>query len=301
MGHLLPIKDFCKLHIVFHYAAVLLHDLKTNTCIYPIGAVGDDSSAVKLMEMIRKAGMNTNHVKTIPQTPTLHSVCFQYPDHSGGNITESQSASSRVSPEMVLETENILREKKSVVVSVPEVPLATRIEMIDLGHKNKAFVISSFLTEEMETVIGQKVLEKIDLLAVNRDEAAALGRVSTAPPVREIVQNCIDAATRINPQIQLCITCGDQGIFGYSQGETEYIPVLKVPVRNTAGAGDAVLSGIVVGKILGLPFTGDDKKTCLRLGRLIGAMSVTSEDTINFNINLKNLKRFQLNYGEDIL
>jgi sugar/nucleoside kinase (ribokinase family) len=301
MGHLLPLKDFCKLHIVFHYTAVLLHDLKTNTHIYPIGAVGDDLSAEKLIEMMRKTGMYTDYVKTIPQVPTLHSICFQYPDHSGGNITESQSASSLVSPQMVLEAGDIIRINKSIVLSVPEVPLATRIELIKLGYKYQAFVMASFLCEEMETVIHQKVIEKINLLSINLDEAASLARISPNRPVREIVQSCIDAATRINSQIKLCITCGDHGIYGYSQGETKFIPAIEVPVRNTAGAGDAVLSGLVVGLVLGLPFSGDKKRTCLRLARLVGTMSVTSEDTINFDINLKNLRKFQETYGEDIL
>lgn len=301
MGHLLPRKDYCKLHIIFHYAAVLLNALNANTRIYPIGAVGDDPSAVKLIEMMKKAGMHTDYVKSIPHMHTLHSVCFQYPDHSGGNITESHSASSQVSTGMVLETENILLENNSIVLSVPEVPLATRLDLIDLGHKNHAFVIASFLSEEMETVIRQRIIERMNLLAINLDEAAALAQVSPDRPVSEIVHCCIDAATQINPHIQLCITCGDQGIYGYSQGETEFIPAIEVLVRNTAGAGDAVLSGIVVGLILGLPFIGNEKKTCLRLGRMIGAMSVTSEDTINLDIDLKNLKKFQEIHGENII
>lgn len=301
MGHLLPLKDFCKLHIVFHYAAVLLHDLGINTQIYPIGAVGDDHTAGKLIEMMGKAGMNTGYVKTIPQAPTLHSICFQYPDHSGGNITESQSASSRVSPEMVYAAGDIIRINKSIVLSVPEVPLATRIELINLGYRYQAYVMTSFLREEMESVIHQKVIEKINLLSVNLEEAAVLAGVSPDRPVHEIVQSCIQTTTRINPQIQLCITCGNQGLYGFSQGETEFIPAFEVPVRNTAGAGDAVLSGLVVGQVLGLPFLGESKQTCLRLGHLIGTMSVTSQDTINFDINLKNLKKFQETYGENIL
>jgi sugar/nucleoside kinase (ribokinase family) len=301
MGHLLSVKDFCKLHIIFHYAAVLLKDLMAETQIYPVGAVGDDLPAEELFTMMKNAGMNMNYVKTIPNTPTLHSICFQYPDQSGGNITESQSASSLVSAEMIFEAETIFSKNKCMVLSVPEVPLSSRLELIGLGYKYQSYVLASFVSEEIETIRKQQVLEKINLLAVNLDEAAALANVPMNNSVRDIVEGCINVAIKFNPDIRLCITCGDQGIYGYDHGELEFIPVINVPVRNTAGAGDAVLSGIITGLILGFPFIGNERRSCIKLGRLIGAMSVTSEDTINFGINLKSLKRFQKIHGEEIV
>ena len=301
MGHLLSVKDFCKLHIIFHYAAVLLKDLMADTQIYPIGAVGDDPPAEELLTMMKNTGMNMNYVKTIHKTPTLQSICFQYPDQSGGNITESQSASSLVSAEMIFEAETILSKNASMVLCVPEVPLSSRLELIGLGYKYQSYVLASFVSEEIETIRKQHVLEKINLLAVNLDEAAALANVPLNKSISEIVDGCINEATKFNPDIRLCITCGDQGIYGYDHGELEFIPVIKVPVRNTAGAGDAVLSGIITGMILGYPFIGSERRSCIRLGRLIGAMSVTSEDTINFGINLKSLRRFQKIHGEEIV
>ncbi len=301
MGHLLAVKDFCKLHIIFHYIAVLLRDLKVQIRIYPIGAVGDDQPANELIEMMKNAGMNLKFVRTMLDTPTLHSICFQFPDHSGGNITESKSASSLVSKDLIQEADTILGNMNSIVLSLPEVPLSSRIEMIDLGHKNQAFVAASFVNEEFDEVRKQGILKKINLLSVNLEEAAALGNVSLKKPVNEIVHGCIKMAKQFNPDIKLCITCGDQGIYGYEQGKLELIPVINVQVKNTAGAGDAVLSGIIVGLVLGFPFIGNEVRTCLRLGRLMGAMSVTSEDTINFNMDLIGLKRFQKIYGEEIV
>ena len=301
MGHLLSVKDFCKLHIIFHYTAVLLKDLNVNTQIYPIGAVGDDHAAKELLTIMKNAGMNMKYVKIIKNTPTLHSICFQYPDHSGGNITESQSASSLVTAERMIDTATILQENKSLVLSVPEVPLPSRIELINLGFRNQAYVLASFVSDEIDTIKKQGLLEKINLLSVNLDEAAALANVSRDDSIEEIANNCIKVVAQINPEIKLCITCGSQGIYGYDQGEVKFLPILNVPVENTAGAGDAMLSGIMLGLILGFPFIDNKAQTCLRLGRLISAMSVTSPDTINFNINLRSLKQFQKNQGEDIL
>jgi hypothetical protein len=114
-GHLLPSKDFCKLHIVLHYVSVLLRELGLNTGIYPIGAVGDDLDGKELIKLMKNTGMNTKYVSIINNTPTLHSVCFLYPDHSGGNITENHSASSKVVSRHVSKVESILKKNRTIV------------------------------------------------------------------------------------------------------------------------------------------------------------------------------------------
>jgi len=301
MGHLLAVKDFCKLHIILHYIAVLIKDLKINTEIYPIGAVGDDPAAGELFHMMKDSGMNMKFVRTMENTPTLHSICYQYPDSSGGNITENQSASSKVSSQMMADAEAILCQNKSIVITAPEVPLSSRIALIKLGAKNHACVLASFVPDEIEHIINGSLLKKIDILSVNLDEAAALGNVSVKASTETIVHNCIKSTSRINPQIKLCITCGSNGLVGYDKGEVTHLSALNVPVKNTAGAGDAVLSGIITGLVLGLPFISDDAPSCVKLGRLISAMSVISPDTINFDMNLQSLLHFQKMHKETIL
>ncbi len=301
MGHLLSVEDFCKLHIILHYAAVLIKDLKINTTVYPIGAVGDDDAGSALLNIMEQSGMSLEYVTIMENTPTLNSICFQYPDDSGGNITESQSASSKVSSRMISDAKKILTQNRSIVLSVPEVPLSSRREIINHGFRNQAFVLASFVSDEIESVLKSGLLKKIDLLSVNLDEAAALGNVSGRESSERIVHSCIKSAVQINPQIKLSITCGSGGIYGYDKGKTAYLPVLNVPVKNTAGAGDAVISGIITGMILGYPFISDNGRSCIKLGRLMGAMSVTSPDTINFKINLLSLKQFQKIHNENII
>src|SRR5205085_11969697 len=99
MATLLPYKDFCKQHIIMHYIAILL-GAKTDgefQC-YPIGKVGNDDIGKSLLSMMKVAGMDIANVGISDNLSTLFSVCYQYPDHSGGNITTNESASSLVSP-----------------------------------------------------------------------------------------------------------------------------------------------------------------------------------------------------------
>jgi ribokinase len=279
----------------------LINDLRLKTRVYPIGAVGDDEAARELFEMMKNAGMDMEFVARLNDTPTLHSICFLYPDHSGGNITESRSASSKITAGMIYQVEKILKQFKTIVVAAPEVPLERRIDLINLGFKNHGFILASFVAEEMETVMKEDLLGKLNVLSVNLDEAAEMAGIPADAKPAEIIKGCIKSASAINPNLVLCITCGQQGIYGYKEGETEFLPVLEVDVRNTAGAGDAFLSGIILGIILRFPFLGKGQKTCLKLARLISAMSVTSKDTINFEMNLKNLQLFQKIHAQDII
>src|SRR6476661_6065539 len=94
MATLLPYKDYCKQHIIMHYISVLLGAGSDNTFkSYPIGKVGNDDTGRSLIKMMHGSGMIIDHIKISPDHSTLFSVCFQYPDHSGGNITTSESAS----------------------------------------------------------------------------------------------------------------------------------------------------------------------------------------------------------------
>ncbi|MFH1569413.1 MAG: hypothetical protein ABIL09_15565, partial [Gemmatimonadota bacterium] len=95
-GRLRDVRDYCKLHIIAHYIAVLLGARPSGRPFraVPVGKVGDDAAGRRLREEMAEAGMDTSLVEAVPGQPTLLGVCFQYPDGSGGNITPTVSAAS---------------------------------------------------------------------------------------------------------------------------------------------------------------------------------------------------------------
>ena len=95
-ARLLDVRDYCKLHIVAHYPAVLLGARAEGVPFHvlPVGAVGADEAGRRLRDEMSAAGMDVRFVRDVPGRPTLLSVCFQYPDGSGGNITTSDSAAA---------------------------------------------------------------------------------------------------------------------------------------------------------------------------------------------------------------
>lgn len=307
MATLLPCKDFCKQHIIMHYVSVLL-GAKVNGKFqsFPIGKVGNDDIGRNLVEKIKAVGMDTKNVTIADNYSTLFSVCFQYPDNTGGNITTENSASSRVSPEDIsmFFQEFKLNGDREIVLAVPEVPLQTRIKLLEYGRQRGSLNIASILSSEVIDFKNMHGFKMADILAINIDEAKSIAQVideSVASTI--IIEACVKTLKEINPDISILITDGPNGSYCYTKNYLEFTPILEVPVISTAGAGDAFLAGIITGLCCGLSlckghsdtnFSATELESAVELGVLLGSLTVTSPDTIHPNANTEILYRFAM-------
>ena len=290
-GHLLDNRDFCKLHIILHYIAVLTRDMKPDIQIIPVSAIGDDLRGDNILEELKKAGMVVKYVKTYANSPTLHSVCFQYSDGSGGNITENRSASSKVDLSLLKSSENEI-ESNTILLAAPEVPLHTRFDFIKIGAARNAFVVASFTSSEMESATDFGIFEHIDLLSINKDEACMFSGLTKDVKTSRIVEGCVEKLKKLNPNTKLTVTNGVEGVYAYEDGSLDFMPAYQVNAVNTAGAGDAFLAGLIIGIINGRSIAGDNRDSCLRYATALSSMSVTSKDTIHFGITGDSLLEF---------
>ena len=149
LGTLLDVRDYCKLHIIIHYIAKLLGAGNEQSAfrVIPVAKVGDDATAQRLIGEMSDVGIDTRYIRKVAGTPTLFSVCFQYPDGTGGNITTSNSAASLLSNADVDAVVELLQEKsgsRSIALAVPEVPLETRQHFLELATRSGAFRAASF-------------------------------------------------------------------------------------------------------------------------------------------------------------
>lgn len=290
-GHLLDNKDFCKLHIILHYIAVFTRDMKPDIQVIPVSAIGDDLRGIQILEELKKAGMEVKYIKIFANTPTLHSVCFQYPDGSGGNITENLSACSKVDLSVLESVRNEI-DSNTILIAAPEVPLKTRCEFIKMGVARDVFIAASFTTSEIKSLSDFGILSDIDLLSINMDEARMLSGLKNDVNTSEILEGCIVKLQKVNPDIILTVTDGANGVFAFEDGSLDFMPAFHVNTVNTAGAGDAFLAGLIIGVINGWSIVGDTGDSCLRYATALSGMSVTSKDTIHFGITSDSLLEF---------
>ena len=285
-GRLLQRRDYCKLHIIAHYVHALTD---ANFHVIPIGAVGSDTVGDELLREMANDSLDCAHVRRIPETSTLFCVCFGYPDGSGGNLTTDDSASSRVTPADVENVEHLFARHgpRCMAVAAPEVSLETRETLLNLATKHGCFRAASLISEEFQSPLSRRLLENIDLLAVNRDEAAHLtGQEAKAPP-GEIALALSAWAVEKFPHLTISLTAGVCGSWILAEGNVFPLPAFPVTVVSTGGAGDAHFSGLLAGLAGGL-----NLESSHWVGSLAAALSVTSPHAIHKGINRRALGEF---------
>jgi ribokinase len=286
-GHFLDRRDYCKLHILSHYVKVLLGPLFYTA---PIGKVGDDEAGRRLVQEMGAAGLDLSYVQVDPDHETLYSVCFLYPDGSGGNLTTDDSASAHVDPAFVAraEPEFVRFEGRGIALAAPEAPLAARAKLLELATAHSFLRVAAFVSAEMSEAIEGGLLSQTDLLAINLDEAAAAAGVSVDDgPASSVVEAAIQRLGALQPSLQLTVTAGVQGSWSWDGQSLVHLPALPAEVASTAGAGDAYLAGAIAGLVAGLPLSQAQE-----LATLVAALSVTSPHTIHPEIERSSLRAF---------
>lgn len=302
-GRLLEVRDYCKLHIICHYISVLLG--KEGFRVLPIGKVGKDNAGHRLLQEMSSIGIETTHVEMDPEHPTLFSVCFQYPDGSGGNITSSNSAAAALRVEDV---ERVLRNFDAgadpfFALAAPEAPLEVRHRFLQEGAAKGAFCATAFTSAEIPQARGLGTLRLADLISINEDEAGTMFEQPFDPAEpRKFLARCAERSAEFKPEVRLVVSAGAIGAFGYHAGQWEHCPAPRVPVSSTAGAGDALLAGILAGLTIGAPFIDPGTQrssisecpltSALDLGVLLASHTVTSAHTIHPEASRETLKDF---------
>jgi sugar/nucleoside kinase (ribokinase family) len=311
-ARLLDVRDYCKLHIVIHYVATLLGAQPSGFPFHvlPVGKVGADPAGQHVLEEMQNVGINTALVQKDDAKPTLLSVCFQYPDGGGGNITTTNSAAAGLSDADLDEAAKFLKMNggSTIALSVPEVPLAVRREFLKLATDAGAFRAASFVDAEIGPARELGMFEMLDLVALNESEAEAFTGCRLSPPAfDEFVKKCQSLTEGSYPGLRIVVTAGRQGAFAFAEGQYNFCPAPEVPVVSTAGAGDALLGGVLSALAAGVPFlrSGPVRRSlneglltsALELGVLLGSYKVSSPHTIHPSASLDNLLKFGADRG----
>jgi sugar/nucleoside kinase (ribokinase family) len=288
-ARLLDVHDRCKLHIIAHYPALLLGARPSGSPfrVVPIAKVGDDEAGRRLRREMEGVGMDCRFVDVVADRPTLQSVCFQYPDGSGGNITTSDSAAAALSASEIDRASELI-DARTIALAAPEAPLEARGHLLSLATDRGAFRVAAFASGEIEEAKRLGLLAQADLVAFNEDEAETLaGQRFDAGDPRPLLDACVATLGAARTKIRILLTAGAHGAFGFDGGCWKHCPALDVPVASTAGAGDALLAGTLAALAAGAPFAG-----ALDFGSLLAAYKVTSPHTIHPDASLDALLAF---------
>jgi ribokinase len=287
-GHYLEGRDYCKLHIICHYVKALLGD---GFAVWPIGKVGDDPSGRQLLAEMVAAGLDTRQVMVDTLRPTMESLCLIYPDGSGSNLTIDDSACSSLTPQEVSRAweASAPHLAAGIALAAPEVSLAARARLLEETGRAGFFRAASFTAGEIQEAVEGGFLGKLDLLAINLEEAAALlGVTVESIPMEELARAAAELLRRGNPALQVAITAGKSGSWLWAGAIWQHSPAATTVAVRTAGAGDAYLAGLIAARVAGLtPLAAQ------QLASLTAGLSVTSPHTIHPGLNRDSLLDFQ--------
>jgi sugar/nucleoside kinase (ribokinase family) len=263
--------------------------------VIPVGKVGDDDTGQILFSEMNETGFDMHLIDRELQVSTLFSFCFYYPDGSGGNLTTDNSASSKVDAGYIEKAIPEIQKlgQKGIIMAAPEVPLVARKRLIELGKNHGLFCTASFTTGEIEEVLKSDLIDKIDLLAINADEAAAVAGIkSDGRDALTVIKMAVQNLIKRNKNIMVSVTAGKDGSWCWDGASLNMFPAVKVKAISTAGAGDAFFSGIISGLALGLSMF-----EAQQLASLVAGLSVCSPDTIHKGIDRQSLNHFLRNSG----
>lgn len=218
-----------------------------------IGIIGDDSYGKIIKDLSKNSG-----IKLIPftynQTIVKNRIMAHGQQISRQDYGERMLLNDRVTktlneiPKYLEETLNSaifceMLDKDIVVLSdynkyLFRGNLSQRV--IDLSSKRGKKIISAPKPENIEKFKHSYVI------CVNRSEAEKISGISYSPDQYRLITIGQEINRIANPSF-ITITCGEDGVFSYNNGNSEMIGTKARKVADVTGAGDTFLSALSLG------------------------------------------------------
>ena len=221
------------------------------------GRVGDDAFGQALLNGLVEAGVDTRQVQRDPGASGM-SVAIVEPNGGYGAVIVS-AANLGIDPGRIE-----LPDTSKVVLLQNEVPETVNLAVALMARKLGASVI---LNAAPARPMGRELMQTIDMLVVNRVEAADLLATS------EAALDPQDAAlglSRLGPR-SVIITLGAGGLVLHETGTAVHHPGHSVDVVSTHGAGDAFLGALAAAHA-----SGRSISDAARFGQAAAALHVST-------------------------
>src|SRR3954447_9050818 len=230
-------------------------------------ALGDDSLGRQALDYYAREGVDVGHASIVAGVPS--GVALILVGEGGENlIGVAPGANGRLTPGYVEALPDRLFRPDAVFLASLEIPVDTVVAGL---RRARAAGMTCVLNPAPihPSILEPDVLELIDLLTPNREEARELAGVESLDrgPTGDL-----SAARRLRARGvgRLVITLGAEGCLVASDDGYVLVPAPAVEAVDTVGAGDAFNGALAVALAEGLPLTDAAKRACAA-----GALAVT--------------------------
>lgn len=220
-----------------------------------IGAVGKDVSGDKLIDSLRKEGINVDYIKRV-DIPTGNAIVTV--DKNGDNtIVVYSGANFQVDEELINSYEAVIEDNDFIILQL-EIPMNTVLYSAKLAKKHgKKVVLNPAPAKELP----KEIYEYIDYITPNETE---LARITGIDDVKLASKELINRGAK-----NVVVTLGEKGSYYLGDGELE-VESFKIEAVDTTAAGDSFNGALAVA--LG---EGKSIEEALKYANAVGALTTT--------------------------
>lgn len=214
------------------------------------GALGDDGDGAALRSLLVREGLNLYGVRTLP-LPTGRYVALHDPDGSlaaavvDTEITETLDASL---------AQNLAPSARAAALWFVEANLpSAALEALTQASESRLLAADAVSNAKAPRL--RPILARVDILFVNRSEAASLAGLDPDTPQEEL-----GTALRALGPGAVVISAGARQLFWSKGNASGYLTPPPAMVHDVTGAGDALMAGTLAGLSRGMPLPASLEK-----------------------------------------
>jgi ribokinase len=210
-----------------------------------VGCVGDDAFGPQLRHALGQAGVNTDHVVTVPGAS---GVALIITGSKGENsIVVVPAANGKLTPQILEKNDSALQDAGILLVQL-EIPLETVEYLAEFAQKNS---IPLILDPAPARELPPALLKKVTWITPNESETLILlgrkGGELEGDAARQAADDFLSHGVR-----NVVVKLGSRGCLVAEAGRAkEFVPAFKVEAVDTTAAGDAFNGAFAVGLMRG--------------------------------------------------
>jgi ribokinase len=210
-----------------------------------VGCVGDDAFGPQLKHALGEAGVNTEHVATVPGASGVALIITGLKGEN--SIVVVPAANSKLTP-LLLEKNASILKAAGILLAQLEIPLDTVEFLADFADKNS---IPLILDPAPARELPVALLKKVTWITPNESETMTLLGKKGAELGQDAAAQAADAFLSYGVR-NVVLKLGARGCLVAEAGRAkEYVPAFKVHAVDTTAAGDAFNGAFAVGLMRG--------------------------------------------------
>ena len=231
-------------------------------------AFGDDMHAQRIEAGCADLGIDISHARKVSGGSTSTYLFLSDENGDMALAVSDMEICESITPEYMAANLSLLNHAQVVVVdgNLPEETLQYLAQHCTAPLF--ADPVSAAKADKLKPILG-----RLNTLKPNRLEAELLSGVCITDEnsLRHAAQKLLESGLH-----RVFISLGQDGVFAADRNGCELFPCLQTKVRNTTGAGDAFMAGLVWAYLEGMDMT-----ETLKAATAAAAISTESDETIN--------------------